>query len=200
MQSRRSFKSGHGRQRWPARRWVSGSPLIVALGLAIMLLLPAFPVQAAQLSTRYATLNYSSEEQIHRLNRELVLSRNLAHLLSRRKIITVNDEVAAKIDIIFDQVQVVLEMFPPDLKLEIKLFLTAKEAQNELFEKYGKKVDFISFYSRRENTLYLAAVHGRLGVMAHELAHVVVEHYFDKATPVKVHEVLAQYAEGHITD
>lgn len=170
--------------------------------LALLLILFLWPSLsgADELQTRYATLHYQNEKQLHKLNRELVLSRNLAYLLRQRKIMTVHDEVAAKIDVVLEQIQVVLEMFPEKLKFEILLFSTAEDAQEELFKRYGKKVDFISFYSRRENTLYLSAKHSELSVVAHELGHVVVEHYFNRSPPVKIHEVMARYAASHITD
>lgn len=168
--------------------------------LIVGLFLNPATIGAAELQTRYATIHYEDVRQLHELNRQLRLSSNLAYLLDRREIITVQDEVAAKIDIIMDKVQIVLEMFPEKLTFKLLLFSTAEEAQAELFRRYRKKVNFISFYSRRENTLYLAAQHSNLKVIAHELGHVVVEHYFDKSTPVKIHEVMAQYAVRHITD
>ncbi|MBU0480770.1 MAG: hypothetical protein KKG47_06695 [Proteobacteria bacterium] len=165
----------------------------------VLLLLPSF-ANAAELETRYATIRYGDEQQLHKLNRELILSRNMSYLLRGRRNMTVQDEVAAKIDLVLEQVQLVLEMFPEKLRFEILLFSTAEEAREELFKRYRKKVNFISFYSRKENALYLAAQHSELKVVAHELGHVVVEHYFDRAPPVKIHEVMARYAVDHIAD
>jgi hypothetical protein len=61
-------------------------------------------------------------------------------------------------------------------------------------------VDYISFYSRRDNLVYLSVRDADLHVVAHEFGHVVVEHYFNRAPPVQMHEVMAQYVESHITD
>ena len=195
----RILKTGNGRQECLAGpRFIVGQPGCLTL-VVLLLLLPSL-AGAVELQTRYATIHYDSEKQLHKLNRELVLSRNLAYLLRRRKIMTVNDEVAAKIDIILEQVQVALEMVPAKLTFDLLLFSTARDAQQELFNRYRKKVDFISFYSRRENVLYLSAKHSKLRVVAHELAHVVVEHYFDRSPPAKIHEVMAQYAASHIAE
>lgn len=191
------IKSGQDK-RLTRSRHITGLMTWVVL-VAGLFLHPA-TTWAAELQTRYATIHYESERQLHELNRKLRLSGNLAYLLDGRKIITVHDEVAAKIDIVMDKVQIVLEMFPDKLAFKLLLFSTAEGAQAELFKRYRKKVNFISFYSRRENTLYLSAQHSELKVIAHELGHVVVEHYFDKSTPAKIHEVMAQYAVRHITD
>jgi len=37
-------------------------------------------------------------------------------------------------------------------------------------------------------------------VLAHEIGHVVVENYFTISPPQRIHEVLAQFAERHVTD
>ncbi|MBU0673340.1 MAG: hypothetical protein KJ950_01700 [Proteobacteria bacterium] len=173
-----------------------------ALFVLLLFFFILFPchVKAAEFQSRYATIHYENDQQVRKLNNELFLSRNLGYRLRERKLITVQDEVGAKIDLLIEQVQVVLEMFPERIKFDLFLFDNAAEAQKELFRRYGKKVDFISFYSRRENALYLSARDGELKVVAHELAHVVLEHYFKPSPPVKVHEVLAQYAAGHIAD
>ena len=193
------LKTRPGRDKRLTRsRHITG--LIIWVVLVVGLCLHPTTSKAAELQTRYATIHYESEKQLHELNRQLRLRGNLAYLLDRREVITVQDEVVAKIDIIMDKVQIVLEMFPEKLTFKLLLFSTAKDAQAELFKRYQKKVNFISFYSRRENTLYLSAQHSELKVIAHELGHVVVEHYFDKSTPAKIHEVMAQYAVRHITD
>ena len=40
----------------------------------------------------------------------------------------------------------------------------------------------------------------KLFTAAHEIGHVVAENYFEVSPPQNIHEVIAQYAEQHITD
>jgi putative methionine-R-sulfoxide reductase with GAF domain len=196
----RVHKTGSGGQELPTRTLhICGRARKLALAVIVLFLLPGM-AGAEVLQTRYAIVHYDNEKQIKQLNWELFLSRDLAYQLRSRKIVTSQEEVGAKIDIIVEKVQKVLEMFPENLHFEIRLFATAKEAQDALYKRYGKKVDFISFYSRQENILYLSAEDAELAVVAHEIGHVVVEHYFERSPPVKIHEVLAQFAEKHITD
>jgi len=175
---------------------------LFTIAMALVVLPGPFLCQAdaAELETRYATVHYDNDQQLRKFNNELFLSRNLTFRLREKNIVTFQDEIAAKIDLLIDQVQVVLEMFPDKIKFDLLLFDNADEAQKELFHRYGKKVDFISFYSRRDNTLYLSAKDAELKVVAHELGHVVLEHYFKNSPPVKIHELLAQYAASHIAD
>ena len=175
---------------------------LLRITLALLALFIPFLCQtnAADLESRYATIHYDNEQQLRKFNSELFLGRNLAFRLREKNIVTFQDEITAKIDLLIDQVQIVLEMFPDKIKFDILLFDNSDEAQKELLHRYGKKVDFISFYSRRDNTLYLSAKDAELKVVAHELGHVVLEHYFKNSPPVKIHELLAQYAASHIAD
>lgn len=174
---------------------------LILLGLlALMSGFQAGTVTAAELQTRYATLHYDNDEQLQTLNRELLLGGELSWQLRKRSLVTIRDEVTAKIDILVEQVQVVLEMYPERMAFTILLFSDEKAAQAELARRHGERVDFISFYSRRDNTLYLSVKHARLKVVAHELAHVVVQRFSQNSMPNKIHELLAQYAASHIVE
>lgn len=145
-------------------------------------------------------MHYDTEAQLQRLNDELFLAKNLAIALRERRSVTIQDEIAAKFDVIIERVQNIIDMHPEGMHFEVRLFSSAKDAQNALYEKYKRKVNYISFYSRKDNLVYLSVADGILNVVAHEFGHVIVEHYFERSPPVKMHEVMAQYAEKHIGD
>jgi len=91
-------------------------------------------------------------------------------------------------------------MFPAKLKFNIVIHPSTKGVQKDFQRLYRKKVNYIAFYSPGKNTVFYSADNGRLRVVAHEIGHVVAENYFAISPPPKIHEVLAQYAESHITD
>jgi hypothetical protein len=174
-----------------------------ACGVALIFLLllnSIIGAEALEFTTNYAVVQYDNIKQLQRLNDNLFLSREMSFELRKQKTITVQDEIAAKVDVIIEKAQKVSAMRPSNLQFTIKLFSSAKDAQAALFERYNQKVDYISFYSRRDNLVYLSVRDADLHVVAHEFGHVVVEHYFNRAPPVQMHEVMAQYVESHITD
>ena len=175
--------------------------MVTALLMTIIGLFLSVPhVNADEIKTKYAVIKYDNSKQLQRLNNTLHLSRGLAYELQKKNTITIQDEIAAKFDILIEKVKVVVDMYPEQLKYDVHLFWTAKDAQNALLKRYNKQVNFISFYSRGDNLLYLSVEDAELHVVAHELGHVVVEHYFGRSPPVRMHEVMAQYAETHISD
>jgi hypothetical protein len=151
-----------------------------------------------RLST-YATIRYESESQLRTFNGNVLLG-PLKYLMQGKKSETVADEVANKIDLILEKDQATLAMFPSPLKFTVVLHTDSKGVQNEYMRLYNRKVDYIAFYSPKTNTVFFSVEDANLRVVAHELGHVIVEHYFKISPPPKIHEVLAQFAESHITD
>jgi hypothetical protein len=125
---------------------------------------------------------------------------SLNYLLYGKENETTEDEVRSKIDVIVEKVKTVLDMYPKDMKFKIVIYNSAKEVQAAYKRIYGMDVDYIAFYSRSEDTVFLSAKKTTLRRVTHEIAHVVVEKYHVVSPPNKIHEVLAQYAERHITD
>lgn len=61
---------------------------------------------------------------------------------------------------------------------------------------FQKQVDDMpSFYFHDRNRIYISARDATAGMLAHEVAHAVISHYFAVAPPVRVQEILAGYAE-----
>ena len=95
-------------------------------------------------------------------------------------------------------VQEILEMYPAKLRFTITLLPSKKEVQEQYRQQYDRDVEFIAFYAPETDTVYVSVKDIDLHVFAHELAHVIIDHYFNRAPPVKIHEVLAQYVETQI--
>ncbi len=58
-----------------------------------------------------------------------------------------------------------------------------------------KDFNEVGFYLHQENAIYISLAELTLGVLAHEVAHAIISHYFVVPPPVKVQEILAGYVE-----
>lgn len=132
-------------------------------------------------------------------NDNLRLNRKLNSAM-RKNVVTVADEALAKIDIIIEKVEVVLEMFPNYYHVNVVLLPDDDNVARMYKSKYGKRVDHIAYYSLSEKTIYISVDDIRLKVVAHEIGHSVVDHYFKVRPPYTIHELMAQFAEKHVTD
>jgi predicted metalloprotease len=61
-------------------------------------------------------------------------------------------------------------------------------------------VNYLAFYSLSKKTIWISVDDANLHVLAHEIGHAVVDHYFKVRPPYNIHELMAQFVEKHITD
>jgi hypothetical protein len=149
------------------------------------------------LESRYAVITYDNAKDLKDFNDELYMGRLKSQV---RRSDTVEEEVVAKIDFIVEKVMLVLDMFPRQLEFKIRVHAGVKGVQQSFRELYKMNVYYIAFYSPSQNTVFYSADDATLRVVAHEIGHVVAENYFTISPPQRIHEVMAQFAEQHITD
>ena len=155
--------------------------------------------QAAMLESRYATIIYDNDELLREFNKSLRLG-SLSYLLKNRTNLTVADEVRNKVDIIAERVQLVLGMYVKTLKFRVVLLSSAREVRRVYRAKYGKDVNFISYFSPVEKAVYISVDDVQLRIFGHEVAHAVVDQYFGASPSVRLHEMLAKFAEANLED
>jgi len=152
-----------------------------------------------ELKSRYATIVYGSDDQLRRFNKEISLG-SLSYLLRDKKSVTIDDEARNKLDVLIERVETILSMYPKEVRFTLVLLPSDKEVQSIFRKKYGKDVDYISFYSPRDKAIYVSVKDIDIDVLAHEIAHLIIDLYYGIGTPQRIHEVLAQYVESHLKD
>ncbi|MFH2059623.1 MAG: hypothetical protein ABIJ59_12070 [Pseudomonadota bacterium] len=153
---------------------------------------------AIDFQSKYAVITYFDINDLREFNDELYMGRLSSQM--RKGGDTLEDEVIAKIDLIVEKVMSVLDMFPRPLKFYIQIHPGEREVQQEFRRLYNVDVDYIAFYSPSKNMIFYSADNGRLRVVTHEIGHVVAENYFTVSPPQRIHELMAQFAEKHISD
>ncbi len=173
--------------------------LTVCMLLACVMFCEVENLSAREQKSRYATISYANNELLQEFNDNLRLNRKL-NFAMRKNVVTVADEALAKVDIIIEKVQIVLDMFPDFYHVRLVLLPDEDDVARVYKRKYGKRVDHIAYYSLSEKTIYISVDDLRLRVLAHEIGHSVVDHYFKVRPPYNIHELMAQFAEKHVTD
>lgn len=112
----------------------------------------------------------------------------------------VRDKIAYKFDLIFFKVQEILDMRPKDLRLNVRIYEGQDELDRVYVEIFDRDNKFIAYYVFKINTLFASEEKISANVLAHEIAHCVIDHYFSIVPPTKVAEMIAQYADVHIRD
>lgn len=177
------------------KRYVS----IGVLALLVLLgqVLCAF---AFERESRFATLRYASKEVLREFNDELYVGGSLGRMLRKKKLVTVEDEAMAKVEIIIEKAQVVLDMFPDNMHITVVILADARDVGRVYKQRYGRSANHIAYYSLKEDTIYISAEDASLEVFSHEVGHAVVDHYFQVRPPYNIHELMAQFTSKHIQD
>ena len=173
--------------------------ILVCTAVCWFFFLPS-PLSAKEARSRYITLVYATQKQLEDFNDNVDLGRKLNQLVRKKNVVTVEDEVLAKLDTILEKAETILDMFPDNLHVTVVLLDDIKEVSQVYKQKYGKDVDHIAYYSLSEDTIYFSVKDARLRVVAHEIGHAIVDHYFDVQPPYHIHELMAQFVEKHISD
>lgn len=174
--------------------------LFFCISLLLIFSLVGQSAYCAEKSSRYMTLRYTDKALLRSFNDRLLLGKRLSYNLRKENLLTLEDEVLAKVDLILEKAEIVLDMFPNDLHVNLVLLPTAQDVARVYKKKYGKSVNHIAYYSLSEKTIYISVRDTKLRVLAHEVGHAVVDRYFQVRPPYHVHELLAQFTEKHITD
>ena len=158
------------------------------------------PAFAEEAKGRYVTLQYDGKRLLREFNDKLIIGRKLSAMMRKENVETVEDEVLAKVDLVIEKTQVVLDMFPDKFHLTLVLLSDDGDVADMYQQKYGKRQKNIAYYSLSEKTIYISVDDTNLRVLAHEVGHAVADFYFEVRPPYKIHELMAQFAEKHITD
>jgi len=107
-------------------------------------------------------------------------------------------QLAAKCDTIFRRAQELLDMYPPGVHVTVKITSTQDAIQSVHAARYGIGTEAIAFYVFENNTIYTTGKDLSTSVLAHEMAHCIIDHYFGVRPPRKIEEMLAMYVDAHL--
>lgn len=108
--------------------------------------------------------------------------------------------VKPRVDKIMEKVQAALDMHPSDMRILIVLYPDYKTLEKKFREFTVTGNTPLAFYANRTKTIYVDVKSITDGVLAHEMAHGVINFYFNTPPPAKMQEILAQYVDLHLWD
>ena len=113
---------------------------------------------------------------------------------------TPESQLAAKCDTLFRRAEELLDMYPPGIHVTVKVARDQYQIVNAHAARYGYGTDAVAFYMFEDNTVYTTVGDMSESVLAHEMAHCIIDHYFRVRPPRKVEELLAMYVDEHLGD
>ena len=181
-----------------AAAWVFSATLLMCVSIGAEYALAQGEVH----NCRFASIHYQEPGQLDRLARKiqpsaLTVSLNQIFMGTTRS--THEVKAGKYVDQLFQRVQAVLEMPKHDMRVQIRLYRDQDELSAAFEEIAARPTQAPAFYWKETNAIYLNLERISLGILAHEMAHAVIAHYFIISPPEKISEVLCQYVDREVT-
>jgi len=153
------------------------------------------------LETKFTLIHYHTSEDLEKFNTKIKYGPGdwgVKRLFSHSGADTLPQKVTEKVDTLFERVQEILGMRKKMSKVNIRLHAN-KDRLDEAFQGiYHQKSRLRAWYRFADNTVYMNVGDLHEGMLAHELAHSIVDHYLSVRPPRATAEILARYVDSHL--
>ncbi|MBN3038424.1 MAG: hypothetical protein JW869_03280 [Candidatus Omnitrophica bacterium] len=154
------------------------------------------------IESQYCTIRYRPEVDLKKINRKIDLTFfDFNPQYYKVKVEEVEQKLAEKFDRLFERVQQILDMFPRKIHINVAIYEDQQQLDDCYYQLFGpSSKQRISYYVHKYTTIYTTESAISEEVLAHEIAHAIIDHYFLILPPEKIKELLAQYVEFHLED
>jgi hypothetical protein len=155
------------------------------------------------LETTYTKIRYHSLKDLKDFNKKIDYTPGLSGvmaLFSKKTSDDLANKIHRKIDAVYERVQEILDMRKIMKKVVVNIYHNKKELHAAYYEIFKKPCRLRGWYIFEWNTIYLRVDDIHEGMLAHEMAHSIIDHYFSVRPPSATAEILARYVDGHLFD
>ncbi len=149
------------------------------------------------IGTKYATICYSNEKDSRQFTKSLGKWSGL-FIDSWEKYPA---DSWRRVDSLVERVIILLNVFPLDLHFNIHIYQNQKDVE-AAYTRLSTSGVFgkipVAFYSHKSRTIHVSVEKMSAGILAHEIAHAVINSYFTEPLPESMQEILAQYVEKQL--
>jgi len=166
--------------------------------------------QWKSLETKHTILRYQSLEDLQRIQKKINCSpkgRIFKSLFSGLDSNNLEDSIIKKIDALYERAQDILGMHKKMEKVTIVLYSNKDQLRNSYSricntstQAYGRSSVPRAFFIYKFNNIYVNVEDLHEGILAHEMAHFIVDNFLSLQPPKPTAEILARYVDKHLFD
>jgi len=154
-----------------------------------------------ELVTKHTIIRYKSIDSLERFHKSInygsgwwSTTSSFAHFKAEE-----NQKIASmKTDAIFERIQEILDMRKKIKKIIINLYPDKKELGKAYVGLYEQGCPFRAWYEYKTNTVNINVKDCHEGMLAHELAHGIIDNFLLIRPPRNTAEILARYVDLHL--
>lgn len=154
-----------------------------------------------ELETEHTIVRYKSDDDLLRFHSSVKYGPgrfNRTSAFSSIPMAEVQQMVIHKTDAIFERAQAILDMRKKFKKPFINIYPDDKELNRAYSIIYKSQCNVRAWYRYRDNTLYINVRDVHAGMLGHELAHGIIDHFLIVKPPSETAEILARYVDSHL--
>jgi len=153
------------------------------------------------IETKHTVIRYQSEKDLATFSKKIEFGEkekfSVMSLLGFGKDRLIST-VSAKVDAVYERAQEILDMRRKMKKLTINIYHDADQLQKTYTEIYKESCEVRAWYIFDQNTVYVQADDLHEGMLAHEMAHSIIDHYLLMSPPAASAEILARYVDANL--
>ena len=162
---------------------------------------PAVDTQWQKLETRHAIVHYQSMDDLRQFSKRIkyrVGKSGLKGLFSSSGSNELTNAVTRKVDALFERAQQILDMRKKMKKVNINVYPDKKQLRKAFERIYRKPCHIRAWYEYSYHTIFICVDDMHEGMLAHEMAHGIIDHYLKVRPPTATAEILARYVDSHL--
>jgi len=164
----------------------------------------AFAGQWKIIQTKHLNISYKDVNDLKKFYKEIDFSNSsegfFSFSSSSGNESGFEEKLASKMDALFEKVQLILDMRKPMKKVRLNLYPDKSSLNEAYFNIYKKKKELRAWYIYEYNTIFINVQDVFAGMLAHEMAHAIVDHYLTVKPPRATAEILARYVDTHLNE
>ena len=153
------------------------------------------------LDTKYTKIHYHFWKDLKKFNSNIDYSPSsmgLKWLFRKKSPGDIENEIKLKVDAVYEKVQEILDMRKSMEKVTIYIFHDKQELHSVHQEIFKTTWHPRAWYVYELNAVYINVDDIHEGILAHEIAHSIIDHYLLIRPPKATAEILARYVDEHL--
>ncbi|MBU0996145.1 MAG: hypothetical protein KJ737_26915 [Proteobacteria bacterium] len=153
------------------------------------------------IETKYTILTFTGPDHVKDFSKKIKYGSNqipFGKLFRKTDTAHMTEQLKSAIDLLFEKVQQILDMRKKMPKVNIRVCEDNETLQQAFFRYYNTDCTHRAWYIYETNTIYLNLKDVNSHILAHEMAHSIINHYLLIRPPHASAEILARYVDTHL--
>ncbi|MDY6842811.1 MAG: hypothetical protein SVW57_01780 [Thermodesulfobacteriota bacterium] len=154
-----------------------------------------------RIETKHTIIQYQLIEDLVKFDDKIKYRKerwSLKRLFSNSETETLFEKITEKVDLLFERVQTILDMRMRMKKVTINIYRNRAQLYNAYTHIYKKQRHIRAWYTYEYHTIYVNLEDVHEGIVAHEMAHSIIDYYLLVRPPRATAEILARYVDSHL--